>query len=89
MSAERAHAYLNDPLIQQFDKQTKEALFAAFQDANERDLDHLKNLCLAAKAHKRFMAYLHSFVETEKVEDFHKKTGVIDSVTAFAKRLKK
>lgn len=86
MSAERAKAYLNDPLIQAFDKQTKEALFAAFQDANERDPEHLKNLCLAAKAHRRFMSYLQSFLDTEKVDDFHKKAGIIDSVSRFIRK---
>ena len=89
MSAERAKRYLNDPLIQQFDKQMKEALYSAFKAANERDTDQLKNLSLMAKAHDKFMGYLQSFIETEQLEDFHKKTGVIDSVLEFARRKQK
>lgn len=88
MSAERAKAYLDDPLIQQFDKQIKESLYAALESASERDTEHLKHLAMMAKAHKKFLAYLHSFIETEQVEDFHKKTGVIDSVSAFIRRQK-
>ena len=86
MSAERAKAYLNDPLIQAFEKQLKDALYSALENASERDTDNLKNLCLMAKQRKLFLGYLQSFLETEKVEDFHKKTSVIDSVASFVKR---
>lgn len=88
MSADRAKAYLNDPLIQQFDKQMKEALYAAFKAANERDVEQLKNLSLMAKAHEKFMGYLQSFIETEQLEDFNRTTGVIDSVARFARKFK-
>jgi membrane-anchored protein YejM (alkaline phosphatase superfamily) len=86
LSIERAKAYLNDPLIQAFEKQSKEAIYAAFESANERDTEHLKNLCLAAKANKRFFSYLQSFLETEKVQDFHKQGGIVDSVTSLLRR---
>ena len=88
MSADRARQYLEDPLIQGFDKQMRESLYMAFESANERDVEHLKNLSLMAKSHKKFMDYLRSFIETEKIDDMAKKAGVIDSVAAFIKRQK-
>lgn len=84
--AERAKQYLNDPLIQGFEKQIKDALYAALESASERDTEHLKNLCLMAKQRKLFMGYLQSFIESEKVEDFNKRPGVIDSVQRFLRK---
>lgn len=87
-NTERAKQYLNDPLIQQFDKQMKEAIYAAFSTANERDTEFLKNLSLQAKAHAKFMGYLESFVATEQIEDMSKKGGIVDSVSRFMRREK-
>lgn len=84
--AERARQYLNDPLIQGFLGQTKDALYAALESASERDAEHLKNLCLMAKQRKTFMSYLESFLQTEQIEDMNKKPSIIDSVARFVRR---
>lgn len=86
MNADRANAYLNDPLIQAFEKQMQDAIYSALENANERDQEHLKNLCLMAKQRKQFMGYLRSFIDTEKMELHEKKTGVIDSIASFVAR---
>jgi hypothetical protein len=86
--AARAKVYLDDPLIRDFDKQMQESLYRALEAANERDTEHLKNLCLMAKQRQKFFAYLQSFISDEKVDDFNKQGGIIDSVVAFAKKYK-
>lgn len=83
---DRAKAYLNDALIQDYFKQTEEALYRALENASERDDTHLRSLCLMAKANRNFKSYLQSFLETEKIDEFQSKTSFPDRVKQFIRK---
>ena len=86
MSAERARQYLNDPLIQKFEQEMREAIYRGLENANERDTEHLTMLCLMAKQRKQFMGYLQSFLDNEKVAEMNKQSGWLDNIRALRKK---